>query len=196
MVETIASRFDQEPKLSEYSGVSKLTWRLDGKYIEFCMGVASNKTQLEDQLSLISRLNGSHPLKIIELDDGYCSISASEIIEVYDSPQVSDSETSQLLYLARERARPRRVFAQLAKRGLRASIHGHEDKPDVWEQYNWVRGTLGLLLPNNEKRLVDSMSKQVVIPGGVNHQAVGESEQSSITIITTTAREHIHSTSL
>ena len=193
MPERPTSTLTPEPKLREYAGVFKLTWVLDGQEIEICMGVALNKRELSDQLAVMSKLNGAHPHKVAEIEDAYCPISASEMIEVYDSPQESDSPTSQMQYLARERNRPRRVFIQSAAFGSLASIHAHEEGDGIWERYDWIRGKLGILLPNEQRGVVDENSRRLDIPGGLRHQATGESRQRSITIITTTAKQHIHS---
>lgn len=194
MTERITASVNQEPKIDQVLGVHKLTWMLDDEELEACMGVAKNKKELTEHLSLISRLNGSHPLKIVELEDAYLPISVNESIEVYDSPQPSDSPTSKLEYIARERNRPRRFYVQWAKYGLTASIHEHE--PESWERYDWIKGRLGLLLPSGGHKVITHNSRLQIIPGEVKHQTVGLSPESSITLITTTAKQHIHSSFL
>ena len=183
----------REPLIQAYPGVIRFTWRLDEADLEVCLGFALNKKELTEKLSLIARLNGSHPTRVVELEDTYCPISASETIEVYSTPQKSDSPKSQMRYLARERKQPRRFFIQEAMIGFFASIHEHEEGPLIWERYDWIRGKLGIQLPNGNCREVDEISRTLVIPGGVKHQATGLSTESSLTLITTTARTHIHS---
>lgn len=183
----------QEPLIQAYPGVIRLTWRLDGTDLEVCLGLALNKEELAERLALIARVNGAHPTQVVELKDTYCLISASEAIEVYSTPQKSDSPTSQMRYLARERNQPRRFFIQEARIGSFASIHEHEEGSQIWERYDWIRGKLGIQLPNGNCREVDKISRTLVIPGGVKHQATGLSTESSLTLITTNARTHIHS---
>lgn len=193
MPERIQPDLFPEPLLEVQSGITRLSWSFDGEKFEICLGLAANRQELSERLSLIARLNGAHPTRIVELENAYCPISASEAIEVYSTPQKSDSPNSQMRYLARERNQPRRFFVQEAVVGSFASIHEHEEGDQIWERYDWIRGKLGIQLPNGEFREVNETSRTLIIPGGVKHQATGLSTEASLTVITTTARNHIHS---
>lgn len=184
----------QEPTFRLWGNVHELVWEKPEGRVEFLLSIATNKRSLQESAFLISRLNGAHPSKVAEIEDAYVLMSADESIELYETPQQSDSETSEMTYVAR--ARDRSFYAQNARQGQLASIHSHELEIDIWEKYKWIRGKLGLLLPDGKKAIVDQHNREVTIPGGVKHQAEGLSKKNSVTIITTTAKKHIFHTSL
>ena len=196
MLESQLIPTESKPYFSTWGPVQKLEWCRAEDKIEMCLAVLDKNDSLKIRSNIISKINGAHELRRVKLRDAELLVSASSNVEIYERPQPSDSKSSKMTYAAREVTLPRGLFVQVAYLDEFASIHGHEPLPDIWETYTWVKGELGLLLPDDEMKVVNEKSKSVTIPGGLNHQAVGRSKESSITIITTNAKEHIPSPTL
>jgi hypothetical protein len=199
MAERQPSPIESGPHFSTWGPVRQLEWeRPDGR-VQLLLAIVPKrknlkKTQETDRYRhsnfIISKLNGAHPRIDAEIDDSIVLMSATDSVELFEHPDPSDSKDSEMKYLAK--AKDRSVFVQIAQKDQEASTHRHNTG---WERYEWIRGELGILLPQN-KELTLREGQHHFLSAQTPHRAYGKSEVSSISVITTTATDHDYLPSL
>ena len=126
-----------------------------------------------------------HPIKPVEWGDKIALIETHPFLEVYNEPQPSESEDSQVVYFARSRFRSPGVLIHGSKGGQITSDHVHVEHE---ERFKRVAGLMEAYLEGSGNVRRVTIADELLVPAGTYHQLRGLAKR-SLTIIVTSGSE-------